>query len=61
MPMHVTMVDPKGRECFAGSPMEVNDLLAQGYTLKGHADVRTSPPDPDAEEIAPVGDGGMIT
>lgn len=59
MPMHITMVDPQGRECFAGSAIEVNDLLAAGYTIKGH----TSPlqrTDEEAEQIAQYGDGGAI-
>jgi hypothetical protein len=36
MAMLVTLVDKDGNECLAGSAIEVNDLLASGYRIKGH-------------------------
>ena len=44
MAVSVTLVDPNGREWVAGSAVEVNDLLAQGYRLKGHDNPRRPAP-----------------
>jgi hypothetical protein len=50
MSVAVTLVDPNGQEWVAGTAIEVNDLLAQGYRVKGHNNGAT----PDRLTSGPV-------
>jgi hypothetical protein len=46
MPVAITLIDKQGNEWVAGSAIEVNDLMAQGYRIKGHADGALEPQTP---------------
>lgn len=73
MAVHVTLVDKDGAEWVAGSAVEVNDLLARGYQLKGHganrgqqkpanppSNVANPAPVTNTGQVQPAGDGSGV-
>jgi len=54
MSVEVVLVDPNGQDWTAGSAIEVNDLLAQGYRFKGTGQVTSEGGSTPATSAAPA-------